>query len=111
MHQQGDGAFAQSETAAIACVWTSDELRNMFRTRIASLGVTFETADTIAGLPAGYTAKLLGPGPMRRFGPIALEALVGAKLRHDPQHRMTQPHIVVPCDQRSRFQHQTVGKN
>src|SRR6516162_10049792 len=50
----------------------------MFRERIASLGITFETADTIAGLPAGYTAKLLGPEPMRRFGPVALEALMGA---------------------------------
>jgi hypothetical protein len=62
----------------IAAVRTADDLRVMFRDRIASLGITFETADAIAGLPAGYTAKLLGPEPMRRFGPVALEALLGA---------------------------------
>ena len=62
----------------IAVVRTAHELRTMFRGRIASLGITFETADTIAGLPSGYTAKLLGPEPMRRFGPVALEALMGA---------------------------------
>ena len=57
---------------------TADDLRVLFRQRIASLGITYETADTIAGLPAGYTAKLLGPTPLRRFGPVALEALMGA---------------------------------
>ena len=78
MSQQDGGAFAQSETTAIAAVRSADDLRALFRQRIASLGITFETADTIAGLPAGYTAKLLGPEPMRRFGPVALEALMGA---------------------------------
>jgi len=73
MSQQDGGAFAQSETTAIAAVRSADDLRALFRQRI-----TFETADTIAGLPAGYTAKLLGPEPMRRFGPVALEALMGA---------------------------------
>jgi hypothetical protein len=65
-------------TLSIAEVRTADDLRVLFRKRIASLGITFETTDTIAGLPAGYTAKLLGPEPMRRFGPVALEALMGA---------------------------------
>ena len=65
-------------TLSIAEVRTADDLRVLFRQRIASLGITFETTDTIAGLPAGYTAKLLGPEPMRRFGPVALEALMGA---------------------------------
>ena len=65
-------------TLSIAEVRTADDLRALLRDRIASLGITFETTDTIAGLPAGYTAKLLGPEPMRRFGPVALEALMGA---------------------------------
>ena len=62
----------------IAAVRTADDLRVMFRNRIVSLGITYETADEIAGLPAGYTAKLLGPTPLRRFGAISIEALLGA---------------------------------
>ena len=65
-------------TPSIAEVRTADDLRAMFRARIVSLGITFETTDTIAGLPAGYTAKLLGPTPLRRFGAISIEALLGA---------------------------------
>jgi hypothetical protein len=64
--------------ASLGVVRSADNLRALFRQRIASLGITFETADTIAGLPAGYTAKLLGPTPLRRFGPVALEALMSA---------------------------------
>jgi hypothetical protein len=69
---------AAKSNASLGVVRTADELRNMFRERIVQLGITFETADIIAGLPAGYTAKLLGPEPMRRIGPVALEALMGA---------------------------------
>ena len=75
MSQQDGGS---SEIIPIAAVRSADDLRVLFRKRIASLGITYETADTIAGLPAGYTAKLLGPTPRRRFGPVSLEALLGA---------------------------------
>jgi hypothetical protein len=68
----------QSDTTPIAVVRTVNDLRAMFRQRIVSLGITYETADSVAGLPAGYTAKLLGPVPLRRFGPTAIECLLGA---------------------------------
>jgi hypothetical protein len=63
---------------SLATVRTGADLCVMFRERIASLGITYETADSIAGLPAGYTAKLLAPTPLRRFGPVAIECLLGA---------------------------------
>ena len=63
---------------ALAVVRTIDELRAMFRARVAALDLSYETVDMISGLPAGYTAKLLGPTTIRRFGPVALEALIGA---------------------------------
>ena len=78
MSQQDGGTFSQSETTAIAAVRSIDDLRALLRDRIASLGITFETTDTIAGLPAGYTAKLLAPTPLRRLGTISIDALLGA---------------------------------
>lgn len=51
--QQRGSAFAQM-TELIAVVRTVDELRAMFRECIASLRISYETADTIAGLPAGH---------------------------------------------------------
>jgi hypothetical protein len=78
MPEQDGGAFAQSEITAIAAIRSIDDLRALFRQRIISLGITYETAETIAGLPAGYIGKLLAPTPMRRFGSISLEALLGA---------------------------------
>ena len=75
---QQDSVEFESGTTPIAIVRTADDLRELFRQRIASLGVTYETADLISGLPSGYSAKLLGPQPIRRFGPIAFESLLGA---------------------------------
>jgi hypothetical protein len=76
-HHQDE--FAQSNTITpIAVVRSADDLRGLFRQRIASLGITYETADLISGLPSGYSAKLLGPQPIRRFGPVAFESLLGA---------------------------------
>jgi len=76
-HHQDE--FAQSNNITpIAVVRSADDLRELFRQRIASLGITYETADLISGLPSGYSAKLLGPQPIRRFGPVAFESLLGA---------------------------------
>ena len=68
----------QVTTDALAAVRSVEDLRVMFRDRIASLAITFDTADAIAGLTKGYTAKLLGPVPIRRFGPLAIDCLLGA---------------------------------
>jgi hypothetical protein len=66
------------ENTPLAVVRTADDLRSMFRNRIVNLGISYETADQIGGLPLGYTAKLLAPNPVRRIGPVAFECLLGA---------------------------------
>jgi hypothetical protein len=56
----------------------TEDLRHILRARFTELGVSFETVDNLAGLPARYTAKILGPVPVRNFGQISLDALLGA---------------------------------
>lgn len=57
---------------------SADDLRQILRTRLAELGISFETCDHIAGLPTRYTAKVLGFQATRGFGQISLDALLGA---------------------------------
>jgi hypothetical protein len=57
---------------------TSDDLREVFRRRVAELGVSLDTIDHIAGLPTRYTAKVLGLQPTRGFGQFSLDGLLGA---------------------------------
>ena len=47
-------------------------LLDVIRARVAELGITHETLDTIAGLPAGYASKLLCNPPKRRLGPTTM---------------------------------------
>jgi hypothetical protein len=76
--RMNERASNQSSTATFAVVRTAEDLRTMFRERIARLGISYETVDKIAGLPDRYTSKLLAPHPLKRFGPIAIEAMLGA---------------------------------
>lgn len=62
---------------AIGVCRGTNDLRAILRARFTELGVSFETVDHIAGLPARYTARLLGPQP-KRFGAISFDALLGA---------------------------------
>ena len=55
---------------------TTDDLRAILRARFHELGVSFETVDNVAGLPARYTSKVLGLQPTRNFGQISLDALL-----------------------------------
>lgn len=57
---------------------TYDDLHAVLRARVAELGVTREALDEIAGLPRGYTGKILGHGQVKRVGPISLEPLLTA---------------------------------
>jgi hypothetical protein len=57
---------------------TYDGLIAAFRNRAAELQVAGETIDEVAGLPARYSAKLLGPNQIRRIGAISLGPLLGA---------------------------------
>ncbi len=55
-----------------------DDLRAIARARMAELGISFETLDAVSGVCAGYSAKILGPHPCKRFGPVSLPAILGA---------------------------------
>jgi hypothetical protein len=48
------------------------------RTTQVELGLSYELIDSISGLQAGYTAKLLGPAQSKRLGPISTFPLLGA---------------------------------
>src|SRR5262249_48370763 len=48
------------------------------RTRVHDLGTTLDAVDEVAGLPARYTAKVLGVRPARSFGLISLGPILGA---------------------------------
>ncbi len=42
------------------------------------LDVTFEVLDAVSGVQSGYSAKLLGPNPSKRFGVMSFSAIMGA---------------------------------
>jgi hypothetical protein len=51
-----------------------EALREVVRLR----GTTFAAVDEIGGLPSGYSAKILGPKPVKHLGRMSLEAVLGA---------------------------------
>ena len=68
-------------------------LHAVLRARANQLALSRETLDEVAGLPAGYTGKLLGAAKVRRFGPISLGPLLGALglvlvVREDPESKV-----------------------
>jgi hypothetical protein len=62
----------------LAVVRSTEDLRKLFRQRVADLNISLETLDEIAGLPTRYCSKLLAPHPHKNFGAISFEALLGA---------------------------------
>jgi hypothetical protein len=70
---------APGEPAAVPRVITTrEELVDLIRRRRDELGLTHQTIDGIAGFQDGYTSKLLAPNPIKNFGPMSLEAMLGA---------------------------------
>lgn len=57
---------------------TQAEMVEAYRQRIRELNISYATVDAISGLPDGYTAKLMGPNPIKRLGEKAIEGLNGA---------------------------------
>ena len=51
-----------------------EALREVVRLRNTTFGAT----DELAGLPSGYTSKVLGPRPIKRLGKMSLEMIFGA---------------------------------
>jgi hypothetical protein len=62
----------------LAVVRSTEDLRNLFRQRVAHFNISLETLDAVAGLPTRYSSKLLSPEPRRHFGAISFELLLGA---------------------------------
>ena len=54
------------------------DLLDVARRRMLELDVTFETLDAVSGVASGYSAKLLGPRPSKRFGVMSFAAIMGA---------------------------------
>jgi hypothetical protein len=62
----------------LAIIRSSEDLRELFRQRVAYLGISLDTLDEISGLPTRYCSKLLSIEPTRNLGLISFEALLGA---------------------------------
>lgn len=65
-------------TPALGIVREYADLLAVARAQMARLSITFETLDVVSGVQSGYSAKLLGPRPSRRFGRMSLPAIMGA---------------------------------
>jgi hypothetical protein len=53
-------------------------LLDAVRRRKSELNLSFEMLDALSGVQSGYSAKLLGPTPSKRFGEVSLGAILGA---------------------------------
>jgi hypothetical protein len=49
----------------------SDAFHAAMRRRVSELNISHLRLDEIAGLPAGYSGKLLGPAQVKNFGPMS----------------------------------------
>lgn len=48
------------------------------RSRLTELGISYSTLDELAGWTDTYATKLLGEEPIKHFGPMSLDAVLGA---------------------------------
>lgn len=63
---------------ALATIRNWDDLPAAFRAAVQSLNVSHEVLDTVSGLQPGYVSKLLAPVPVKGFGKMAFDLLLGA---------------------------------
>jgi hypothetical protein len=63
---------SEATSRVLAECRTYDEFVVALRARMNSLAGVCEEVDAVAGLPAGYTTKLLAPIPIRHFGRTSL---------------------------------------
>ena len=52
-------------------------LLDAVRARMAQLELTYEILDHLSGVQVGYSSKILGPRPVKAFGPVSLGAIHG----------------------------------
>jgi hypothetical protein len=58
----------KSAAGWIGCANEYLDLIGLLRARKRELDISFETLDSVSGLPAGYSAKLLSKNPSRSIG-------------------------------------------
>lgn len=75
-------------------VRTTADLRRAIDQRRRAIGITMAELDDATGLQSGYSAKLLGPGRMKTFGEMSLEALLGALGLRLILSPATEPHLL-----------------
>ncbi len=64
-----------SEPRVLAEFTDYDGLIEALRRRKAELDLSFELIDAIGGLQSGYSAKVLGPGMIKKLGPVSAGAI------------------------------------
>lgn len=65
-------------TDALGTVRDYASLQPILRARADALGLSRVELDRIAGLPAGYSSKVLAEVPLRQLGPDTLGPMIGA---------------------------------
>jgi hypothetical protein len=61
----------------LAIVRSYRELMAVLRVRAEEMSISGATLESAAGMPAGYTPKLLADNPIKSLGPKTLGALLG----------------------------------
>lgn len=64
--------------AALGEAKSYDDLQPILRARADALGLSRVELDRIAGVPSGYSAKVLAEVPIRKLGPDTLGPMLGA---------------------------------
>lgn len=62
----------------LAVIRSYRDVHAAMRARADRLGFSRETIDGVAGLPAGYASKVLGPRPPKKLGAMSTFAILGA---------------------------------
>lgn len=70
-------ALTSESPSALATIRTYDELHAALRARAEALQVTRLSMDEVAGLPSGYSGKVLSPSQVKLIGKHSLGALLG----------------------------------
>jgi hypothetical protein len=71
------------------------------RARLAEVGISGATLDELAGVPARYSQKIIGPRPSKTFGPASLGSIPGALglrlvIEPDPEQERRMAHRWTP---------------
>lgn len=66
-----ENSTATAERRIYSIIEDSNAFHAAMRRRVSELNISHLRLDEIAGLPAGYSGKLLGPAQVKNFGPMS----------------------------------------